>query len=78
MVGNVREWVLDDFDPGFYARSPRLDPVGKLDAVAFESHVVRGGSFASKSSLCRTYAREQAEASFHSWDLGFRVARAAR
>lgn len=42
MAGNVWEWVLDWFDPGYYAGSPAENPAGAGDG---EYRVVRGGSF---------------------------------
>lgn len=42
MHGNVWEWCEDDFDPTFYARSPRLDPVAKTGQGI---KAIRGGCF---------------------------------
>ena len=33
MGGNVMEWCIDEFDPGFYAKSPRWNPIAGANSV---------------------------------------------
>lgn len=42
MAGNVYEWVLDIYDPGFYAKSPTRNPAR---TGAGRHRVLRGGAF---------------------------------
>ena len=51
-VGNVWEWCADWFDPGYYARSPRLHPRGPASGSA---KVLRGGSYLCHDSYCNRY-----------------------
>ncbi len=73
MIGNVWEWVLDDFDPHFYLYSPLRDP------VSFERETwtpgIRGGGFRDSIELCRPGVRAN-----YFWrgdrdSIGFRVSR---
>jgi formylglycine-generating enzyme len=41
MHGNVWEWCLDGYDPEFYRKSAKVDPVGPDS----DYHVIRGGCF---------------------------------
>jgi formylglycine-generating enzyme required for sulfatase activity len=70
MHGNVSEWCQDIFD--MYNCNTQVDPI-TLDGVPF--HVVRGGSWASSASDCRSAARI---AYYDDWKvstLGFRIVR---
>ncbi|MDP6410267.1 MAG: SUMF1/EgtB/PvdO family nonheme iron enzyme [Planctomycetota bacterium] len=62
MHGNVSEWVLDRFDPGFYAEAaegaeggPPRDPLAW--PVELYPRVVRGGSWDDDPELLRSAAR---------------------
>lgn len=70
MHGNVLEWCMDGFDEKYYARSPMLDPPGGRGAAG---RVVRGGSWTSATSECRSAHRNQASQRFANFDIGFRV-----
>ncbi|MBI4878697.1 MAG: SUMF1/EgtB/PvdO family nonheme iron enzyme [Planctomycetes bacterium] len=74
MLGNVEEWCADVYDKDFYARSPRKDPLSAED-TGF-GHALRGGSWRSGPSSCRSAVRSF---SFpfdgRSDSIGFRVAR---
>ena len=43
ILGNVIEWTLDQYDPGYYAKSPAANPWNK--ATKPYPHVARGGSW---------------------------------
>ncbi len=73
MHGNVWEWCQDAYDPAWYGRQ----------ATTVEAHsdsgqgglkVRRGGSFQSRSAYCRSSARDKADSTVTSSDIGFRVA----
>jgi sulfatase modifying factor 1 len=51
-VGNVWEWCADWFDPGYYGRSPEVDPRGPEAGAA---RVLRGGSYLCHDSYCNRY-----------------------
>ncbi len=54
MHGNVVEWCQDWFDETYYAKSPSKNPQGPLSGV---SRVLRGGSWTSDPSYCRSANR---------------------
>jgi formylglycine-generating enzyme required for sulfatase activity len=51
-VGNVWEWCADWWDPRYYARSPRHEPLGP---EAGQARVLRGGSYLCHDSYCNRY-----------------------
>ena len=74
MAGSVSEWCLDEYDLGFYARSPRRNPVAggwsrkNFPAVQTNTHcVLRGGSVANRSWFTPGFTSDI---------IGFRCARA--
>jgi formylglycine-generating enzyme required for sulfatase activity len=74
MHGNVWEWVVDAYDAGFYARSPRRDPVLDPAPDSGADRVCRGGSLHSLSEMCRTRYRLHDPPELWAFDLGFRLA----
>lgn len=62
MLGNVREWCLDQYAPGTYAArdalqddSSRVDPI--VRALQLHPRVARGGSFYDDAADCRAASR---------------------
>jgi formylglycine-generating enzyme required for sulfatase activity len=59
MYGNVMEWVLDQYDPGFYklcaTNQVTFEPWNK--ATKPYPHAVRGGSWNDPANMCRSAAR---------------------
>ena len=63
MGGNVEEWVLDQFDAGYYqtlaAAKVTLDPWRR--ATQPYPHSVRGGSFDDDAPALRSAARDKSD-----------------
>jgi len=58
MHGNAYELCIDYYDAGFYARSPKSDPVNKIwKGGRFPTGVMRGGSWFHDGRLCRSASR---------------------
>ena len=71
--GNLWEWCLDGYDPGFYGRAPRNDPVAPWQAAA--KRVSRGGSLLNSAAYARSAARAAVEPSVTGTHIGVRPAR---
>lgn len=72
--GNVSEWCLDGYAPGFYGRSPESDPVGPWDGAP--SRVSRGGCFINDAAGVRSAFRDESAPSLVELTVGVRPARA--
>jgi len=72
MSGNVREWVNDWYDGGYYKESPKNNPAGPARGLG---RVYRGGSWFDNAQSCRVSYRNYFYPS-NSGDffLGFRLA----
>lgn len=70
MHGNVAEWCIDQYDPGFYALSARNVPAINPLSVATKEypHVVRGGSWFDDADKLRSAAREKSDESWKAQD----------
>jgi formylglycine-generating enzyme required for sulfatase activity len=71
MQGNVWEWCLDTYSPGFYATSPGRGPANL--SVAGDK-VCRGGSFHGFHDMCTATIRCHEPPDYWTADIGFRVA----
>jgi formylglycine-generating enzyme required for sulfatase activity len=70
MHGNVWEWCLDVYDPGFYGKSTGVDPVN-TDSGSLP--VIRGGCWDDGASNCRSADRDWYNPCVTFDILGFRV-----
>ena len=59
LLGNVSEWVLDQYDPLFYANSPEINPMNTPKTLY--PRVVRGGSWKSKANQVTCTVRQYSE-----------------
>ena len=91
MLGNVWEWVQDQYADTFYAESPAVDPTGagadtqrsKLSRIRHpkrrsEDKVSRGSSWYWNPKMMRVSARHSYGASYGDYCGGFRVAMEAQ
>ncbi len=72
MIGNVSEWVSDDYGSEYYRQSPARNPTGPDSG---EHAITRGGSWFYKwAYVIRVAKREDGPASWRAFDQGFRCA----
>ena len=85
MAGNVEEWCLDAYEAGFYARSPRRNPLaGEMPLreviVDYKNvttrRVLRGGDWFGPAFVLRVADRRHGAPMRMYGSLGFRCARA--
>ncbi|RKU26969.1 hypothetical protein C6499_12580 [Candidatus Poribacteria bacterium] len=85
MAGNVYEWCLDEYDPDFYANSPRRNPISGANTIKWildnymdvsTRRVLRGGSWSNSTWSVRVTRREFDTPKFR-FDIphGFRCAK---
>jgi len=74
--GNVWEWCLDGYDPQFYSRAPRIDPVAPWENA--DRRVTRGGSLLNSAAYARSAIRAAADPEVAGTHIGVRPARALR
>jgi formylglycine-generating enzyme required for sulfatase activity len=56
LLGNVNEWVLDQYDTSFYSISPVVNPLNRPETLY--PRVVRGGSWKDKEERVTCTARQ--------------------
>ena len=57
MGGQVREWCADVWDPTYYQRSERRNPLCDSSTTRFATRVLRGGSWTAPAYSCRSSHR---------------------
>jgi len=72
IYGNVWEWVSDWYEPDYYDKSVKKDPVGPDSSFL---RVIRGGGWNFSASYCRAAKRDGHPPDARSQSIGFRVVR---
>lgn len=70
MHGNVGEWCEDTYDPKYYEKSPKRDP---LNTAPGNLIVIRGGAWGLDVGDCRSARRNCHVRGWWDLDFGFRV-----
>jgi formylglycine-generating enzyme required for sulfatase activity len=76
VIGNLWEWCLDGFDPSYYAKSPKVDPIAPSQGAQFRA--LRGGGFVNVATFARSSNRDFYAPGYLDNDLGLRPARIVR
>ena len=86
MAGNISEWCLDEYDPNFYATSPRENPVSKgtrqailknFRTVKEKDRILRGGCWSDNGLFLRVAYRDWGPQNYTSVFRGFRCVKDA-
>ncbi|MBU0742011.1 formylglycine-generating enzyme family protein [bacterium] len=72
MSGNVREWVLDRYDPDYYRECPAENPQGPEQG---RFRVIRGGGWYSGAFCNHIDRRNGLPSNFGDFNVGFRCAK---
>ena len=81
MAGNVSEWCLDEYDPDFYAQSPRENPfshgtpeevIRNFKVVKEKNRILRGGCWSDNGLFLRVAYRDWGPQNYTSVFRGFR------
>ncbi|MDR2341524.1 MAG: formylglycine-generating enzyme family protein [Campylobacteraceae bacterium] len=72
MHGNIWEWTADWYDPEYYTKSPKKDPINNLSSL--KNIAIRGGGWINSAEYMRSAVRHYKAPISKEDDLGFRVA----
>ena len=71
LAGNVAEWVMDWYDPNYYANTPASNPQGPSEGV---TKILRGGSWFYDEEFARSTYRYKQDPRYYYSFTGFRCA----